>query len=97
MPTLFLKPTTSYVEEGEPIEFSTGIGSVHHEVELGIIIGTRCKNLPPTREAALGAIAGYCLALDLTAREQQLAAKEAGMPWSVSKGSASTLHHQFAM
>ncbi|EPS72333.1 hypothetical protein M569_02425, partial [Genlisea aurea] len=29
---------------------------------------------------------GYALALDMTAREIQSAAKSAGLPWSVAKG-----------
>jgi acylpyruvate hydrolase len=84
-PTIFLKPTTSYLEEGAPIVLpSPSVGEIQHELELGLVIGKRCTNI--SENDALDAVAGYTLALDLTAREVQLTAKEAGMPWTVSKG-----------
>lgn len=42
---------------------------VDFEVELAIIIGRRCKNLTP--ENALGAVAGYTVANDISARDWQ--------------------------
>ncbi|CAE7798107.1 DNAH7, partial [Symbiodinium necroappetens] len=85
VPVLFLKPTSSYLPMGSgPIRLPRNIGPVHHEVELGIVIGQKCKRVKESE--ALGVVAGYCLALDLTARDLQLAAKEKGMPWSVPKG-----------
>ncbi|CAE7232458.1 FAHD1 [Symbiodinium pilosum] len=84
-PVLFLKPTSSYLPLGSgPIRLPRNIGPIHHEVELGIVIGQKCKRVKESE--ALSVIAGYCLALDLTARDLQLAAKEKGMPWSVAKG-----------
>mmetsp|Transcript_51068 Transcript_51068/g.95638 ORF Transcript_51068/g.95638 Transcript_51068/m.95638 type:complete len:230 (+) Transcript_51068:53-742(+) len=84
-PVLFLKPTSSYLPVGSgPILLPHGIGPVHHEVELGVVIGERCKRV---REAdATKVIAGYCVALDLTARDLQKNAKDQGMPWCVPKG-----------
>eukprot|EP00913_Durusdinium_trenchii_P016902 g15890.t1 len=80
-PVLFLKPTTSYLPMGAgPILLPVGIGPVHHEVELGIVIGKRCKRVPEA--AAMEVISGYCVALDLTARDLQTAAKDRGLPWS---------------
>lgn len=35
---------------------------------------------------ALSHVAGYTLALDLTARNQQNYAKQNGLPWSAAKG-----------
>ena len=57
---------------------------VHHELELGLVIARTCKNV--SEVDALGVLAGYFLSLDVTARDQQLTAKETGMPWTVSKG-----------
>lgn len=37
---------------------------MHEEVELGVIIGQRCKNIPESQ--SLQYVGGYCLALDLT-------------------------------
>lgn len=67
-----------------PILLPKDIGPVHHEVELGIVIGQRCKRVPESR--AMEVIAGYTVALDLTARDLQTSAKERGLPWSVPKG-----------
>eukprot|EP00434_Breviolum_minutum_P010844 symbB.v1.2.009560.t1/scaffold598.1/size183230/2 len=85
VPVLFLKPTSSYLPMGVgPILLPQGIGPVHHEVELGVVIGQRCKRVPEAK--AMEVVAGYTVALDLTARDLQSAAKERGLPWSVPKG-----------
>ncbi|CAE7194080.1 fahd1 [Symbiodinium sp. CCMP2456] len=45
VPVLFLKPTSSYLPMGSgPIRLPRNIGPVHHEVELGIVIGQKCKS-----------------------------------------------------
>jgi len=83
-PFFFLKPTTSYILPGVPILIPHGIGEVHHEVELGVVIKSTGKNIPI--EKSNDYIAGYTLALDLTARELQNAAKSKGLPWTQAKG-----------
>ena len=62
-----------------------GARQLHHEVELAAIIGTRCRRLASDDEA-LAAVAGFCVALDMTDREAQTAAKAKGLPWCVAKG-----------
>ena len=37
---------------------------MHEEVELGVIIKQKCKNIPESQ--SLQYVGGYCLALDLT-------------------------------
>jgi len=84
-PVLFLKPTTSYLQwRAGPIVIPKGLTELHHEVELGVVIGTGGSNIP--KSMARKHIAGYVLALDMTARDVQEKAKKAGLPWSVSKG-----------
>ena len=95
-PILFIKPTTAYAWPGEPLvlprkrarPLGTGASSthgVHHELELGVIIGQKAKDV--TDEAsAMDCVAGYVVGLDITERDEQTAAKVKGMPWSVSKG-----------
>jgi len=39
---------------------------VAYEVELGVVIGKPCKNV--SKADAMSYVAGYCLALDLTAQ-----------------------------
>jgi len=83
-PLLFMKPATAYITEGKAIKIPKGCQNLHHEVELGVVIGKTAKDV--TEESAMSFVAGYCLALDMTARDFQNAAKEKGAPWEVSKG-----------
>ncbi|WP_305857544.1 fumarylacetoacetate hydrolase family protein [Balneatrix alpica] len=82
-PILFIKPSTSVTPLQEPLSLPQGLGEVHHELELAVLIGT------PLRQAdeatAKQAIAGYGLALDLTLRELQSKLKEKGQPWEKAK------------
>lgn len=82
-PFFFLKPTTSYVSSGGNIEIPRGI-LAHHEVELGLVIGKSGREI--SREAAESHIAGYALAIDMTARNMQEEVKKKGLPWSAVKG-----------
>ena len=43
--------------------------TLHHEVELGVVIGENAKSI--AEEQASNYIAGYVLALDMTARDLQ--------------------------
>ena len=40
-PLLFLKPSTSVIGPGDAIRIPPGSTNVHHEVELGVVIGAR--------------------------------------------------------
>lgn len=83
-PIFFLKPASSVISSGEAIVIPSGVGEVHHEVELGLVIGKRARKLAvdaPWREY----VSGYVLALDMTARDLQAKAKLAGLPWTASK------------
>ncbi|KIO06341.1 hypothetical protein M404DRAFT_945584 [Pisolithus tinctorius Marx 270] len=82
-PFFFLKPTTSYVSSGGNIEIPRGI-LAHHEVELGLVIGKSGREI--SQEAAESHIAGYALAIDMTARNMQEEVKKKGLPWSAVKG-----------
>lgn len=57
---------------------------MHHEIELGIIIGKKGHCIPKTE--CMKYIAGYCLALDMTARDIQQSLKAESLPWSLAKG-----------
>jgi acylpyruvate hydrolase len=63
---------------------SVGCSNLHHEVELGVVIGRGGSDIP--RSDALAHVSGYFVALDMTARELQEVAKKAGEPWSTAKG-----------
>ncbi|KAI8927507.1 hypothetical protein BC831DRAFT_452178 [Entophlyctis helioformis] len=82
-PMFFLKPTSSYVQQPGAIEIPHG-AVVHHELELGVVIGKDGRDIPVS--AAASYIGGYVLALDMTARNIQDQAKKSGQPWTVAKG-----------
>jgi len=83
-PMLFLKPTSSYVFENNPIVIPRTCTSLHHEVELGVVISKSGSNI--SENEAMGHVGGYVLALDMTARDWQSKAKAQGKPWSCAKG-----------
>ncbi|MDF1564283.1 MAG: fumarylacetoacetate hydrolase family protein [Deltaproteobacteria bacterium] len=69
-PLLFLKPPSSVVGPGGAIELPPGVGEVHHESELAVVVGRR---LGPgcTPAEALEAAFALCAANDVTARALQ--------------------------
>ena len=83
-PLLFLKPASSVIFNGESIIIPDMSKFLHHEVELGIVIGKKCKNV--SQIEALDYVLGYLIALDITARDIQTEAKKNGWPWSIAKG-----------
>ncbi|KAF2942141.1 hypothetical protein DAI22_03g400000 [Oryza sativa Japonica Group] len=75
-PVLFLKPTSSFLHAGvagAAIEVPEPVESLHHEVELAVVISQRARDVPEA--SAMDFVGGYALALDMTARELQSAAK----------------------
>ena len=83
-PVLFLKPSTSLALTPSPLLVPDEVTSLHHEVELGLVIGRTAKDI--SAADAHSFVSGYVLALDMTARNVQDEAKKAGLPWSVAKG-----------
>lgn len=84
-PTFFIKPNTSLCDFAGPLQLPWDRGSVHHEIELGLVIGqrlSRADKIPPD------AVAGCVLAIDVTLRELQSRLREQGYPWDASKGFA---------
>ncbi|MFX0086312.1 MAG: fumarylacetoacetate hydrolase family protein [Candidatus Hodarchaeota archaeon] len=83
-PSLFLKPPSSLIGPGENIIIPPESETVHHEVELAVIIGKNGKNIK--LENSYDFIFGYSIILDITARNIQSIAKKNGKPWFQSKG-----------
>ena len=69
-PLLFMKPPSSYITAGENIEIPLGCQELHHEIELGVVISKQCKRVSP--DQAMEYVGGYCIALDMTARDFQV-------------------------
>ena len=83
-PVLFLKPSTSLTLTPNPILLPPTVTSLHHEVELGLVIGKTARDISVA--SAHEYVSGYVVALDMTARNLQDEAKKGGLPWSVAKG-----------
>lgn len=82
-PVLFLKPRTALCDLREPLIIPDDLGTVHHEVELAVLIGTTLRRA--NEQQVSEAIEGYGVALDLTLRDIQSRLKKAGEPWEKSK------------
>jgi uncharacterized protein (TIGR00369 family) len=83
-PVLFFKPPSAIVQDGGVVTLPTGLGQVHHEVELVVAIGARGRAIPEDR--ALEHVLGYAVGIDLTLRDLQSQAKSKGEPWALAKG-----------
>lgn len=83
-PFWFLKPPSALVLSGEDSVCAPGRSETHHELELGVVIGSQCTRV--TREDAMAHVAGYCLGLDMTDRVGQESAKKESKPWAACKG-----------
>ncbi len=84
-PTFFIKPNSALTDFAGPLQIPSGQGAVHHELELALVVGRR---LSRPEQASLDAVAGYCLAIDLTLRDVQNELKLRGLPWEACKAFA---------
>jgi 2-keto-4-pentenoate hydratase/2-oxohepta-3-ene-1,7-dioic acid hydratase in catechol pathway len=82
-PLLFLKPASSVIFNGESVIIPIMSKCLHHEVELGIVIGKKCRNV--SQKNALNYVLGYLVCLDITARDIQDKAKKNSWPWAIAK------------
>ncbi len=80
VPVVFLKPSTSVVGSGDPIQYPRQSAEVHFEAELAVVIGRLCRDVPVERAADV--VLGYTCANDVTARDLQ---KSDGQ-WGRAKG-----------
>ncbi|AQZ94572.1 fumarylacetoacetate hydrolase family protein [Halopseudomonas phragmitis] len=83
-PLLFLKPATAVVGLDQPLRLPQGLGAVHYETEIALLIGQTLSG-EVSEQQALAAIAGIGLALDLTLRELQDQLKAKAHPWERAK------------
>ena len=86
-PMLFTKPLTSIMRSGETLKIKKREGKyheIHHEVELGVMIGKKAKYVKA--EDYDNYIEGYFVGIDFTDRDLQGQFKKDGAPWTVAKG-----------
>ena len=79
-PLLFLKPPSALIGPGDAIVLPRESEKVEHEAELGVVIGTRGRDVAPAD--ALAHVFGYTCVGDITARDLQ---KKDGQ-WTRAKG-----------
>jgi 5-oxopent-3-ene-1,2,5-tricarboxylate decarboxylase/2-hydroxyhepta-2,4-diene-1,7-dioate isomerase len=83
-PVLFFKPPSALTGHRSEIRPPARTKHVEHEVELAVVIGTRCRDVPADEWRSV--VAGYTIVNDLTARDLQLINHERNVPWDQSKG-----------
>ena len=84
LPVVFLKPASAVIHDGGEVVIPDFSEEAHHEVELVVVIGEGGRCIP--EEQALARVAGYAVGLDMTLRDVQARAKQAGHPWTIAKG-----------
>lgn len=84
VPTVFLKPSSCLIGDGDDIVIPDGVTNVQHEVELALVIGTRCKDV--AESDALSCVSHVAVFNDVSARDMQSKARSEGNPWDLSKG-----------
>ncbi len=82
-PVIFMKPQTSLVGPGSPIQYPAHGTDLHFEAEVVILIGKEGK--AKNDQEALQFISGLSIGLDLTMRDIQAYLKSKGFPWEKSK------------
>ena len=83
-PFFFAKPADAIVESGGMVPYPPCTQNLHHEIELVVAIGSEGANI--ALEDANAYIFGYAVGCDLTRRDLQFAARDAGRPWDTAKG-----------
>ena len=70
VPEFFSKPPTTVIGHGDDILWNSQVTQqLDYEIELGIVIGKKCTNV--SEKDALGAVFGYTIGNDVSARELQ--------------------------
>ncbi|MCH9684346.1 MAG: fumarylacetoacetate hydrolase family protein [Deltaproteobacteria bacterium] len=86
-PFFFSKPADAVVDAGvghdARIAYPPQTDNFHHEVELAVALGRGGADI--STADALDHVFGYAVALDLTRRDLQKAAREKGHPWDFGK------------
>ena len=82
-PFMFQKPADAVIEGASVIAYPPQTGNFHHEIELVVAIARGGRNIGVDR--ANEHVFGYAVGIDLTRRDLQLAARDAGRPWEWGK------------
>ena len=79
-PLIFLKPPSSFIQDGADVVYPAETSNLHHEAELAVVIGRTCRGV--SEAEALDYVRGYTCANDVTARDLQ----QTDPQWTRAKG-----------
>jgi len=82
-PFFFQKPADAIVPPGGAVPYPPLTANLHHEVEWVLAIGAEGADLGAAEAASL--VFGMAVGIDLTRRDLQATAREAGRPWEIGK------------
>ncbi|MBI1364868.1 MAG: GAF domain-containing protein [Alphaproteobacteria bacterium] len=83
-PVFFTKPADALVPSGATISYPLATKNLHYEGELVVALADGGSNIDVTEAERL--VFGFAAGCDLTRRDLQAAAKQAGAPWDAAKG-----------
>jgi fumarylpyruvate hydrolase len=81
-PFFFMKTADTLFTDGK-FPYPTMTSDVHWEIEMVVALKSGGKNIKAAD--ALSHVFGYAIALDMTRRDLQAAAKKTGRPWEIGK------------
>lgn len=84
-PVFFTKPADAVAPDGAEIPYAQATTDLHFEGELVVALKSGGKDIG-SQEEATALIYGYAAGCDLTRRDHQVRAKDAGAPWDSAKG-----------
>lgn len=84
-PVFFTKPADAVAPDGAEIPYAQATTNLHFEGELVAALKSGGKDIA-SQEDAIALIYGYAAGCDLTRRDHQARAKDAGAPWDTAKG-----------
>ncbi len=82
-PPFFFQKNPDNLVPGGTFPYPPASQDVHHEIEMMVALKGGGADIP--LEKTLDCVFGYGVALDMTRRDLQAQAKEAGRPWEVAK------------
>lgn len=82
-PFFFQKPTDAIVGDGAEVPYPAATKDFQHEIELVLAIGKAGSDISP--DSAADHVFGLAVGIDLTRRDLQLQARNAGRPWEIGK------------
>jgi fumarylpyruvate hydrolase len=82
-PFFFSKPADAIVHDGGTVPYPSLTKDMQHEVELVVALKSGGREIQSDK--ALDCVYGYCVGIDLTRRDLQIASRNVKRPWEIGK------------